>query len=51
MTTYWMREYLKLTKQHEHERTAWVEREKNLRALRARLLIDERARNAAHNWR
>jgi len=36
MTTYWMREYLKLIHQHERTRATWREREKNLRALRAR---------------
>jgi len=30
----WVRAYVELHKQHEASRTAWREREKNLRALR-----------------
>lgn len=33
----WLEEYLKLIKLHEANRTSWNLREKNLRALRARL--------------
>ena len=36
----WMKEFVKLHIAHEKMRTPWVEREKNLRALRARLLND-----------
>ena len=36
----WMKEFVKLHVGHEKMRTPWVEREKNLRALRARLLND-----------
>jgi hypothetical protein len=32
----WVREYVKLHKQHEANRTAWRDREKNLAALRAK---------------
>lgn len=35
-----MREMILLSKQHEANRTSWNEREKNLRALRARLMND-----------
>ena len=36
----WMKEFVKLHVGHETMRLSWVEREKNLRALRARLMND-----------
>ena len=36
----WIKEFVKLHVGHETMRLSWVEREKNLRALRARLMND-----------
>ena len=47
----WMKAYVKMHAEHEASRTSWSEREKNLRALRARLRNDELVRRAPHGWR
>jgi hypothetical protein len=47
----WMKAYVKMHAEHEALRTSWSERQKNLRALRARLWNDELVRRAPHGWR
>ena len=47
----WIKAYVKMHAEHEASRTSWFERQKNLRALRARLWNDELVRRAPHGWR